>query len=126
MKILISFGDNDFGTVLKAFGELFVTRAGCPWNPELLTKENIASWFEQVGPVLYEMVQARDYGLAQYEKGRTHLRAVKYFQLGPEEIFLGTEVDSKMEQYASWGNGAAVLITLGEKRYENYEPVTIL
>ena len=120
MKILIRFGDNDFCKVMRAFGELFINPIGSrDWHPERLTKANIVEWFNTIAPTLYRMVQARDY------VGGLSVAGDKYLSITEERVHFGEEeVAAKMESYASWGNGEAVLIDFGDKHHE--PSVTIL
>lgn len=109
MKILICFGDNDFHTVMRTFGELFVSQWGSRrWHPERLTKATIVRWFNTIAPTLYQMVQARDRMEGLTDDG--------YLSITEARVYLGEEeVAAKMDSYAGWGNGDAVLIDLGDE-----------
>lgn len=102
VRILILFGDNDFHDVMLAFGNLMVS--GNKWEESLLTKLNIVRWFNAVAPTLYEMVQANG-------RSDQHL-PLDYLTIEDRRVYLGNEVNEKLDSYSHWGNGDGVLIDL--------------
>lgn len=105
MKILVRFGDNDFATVMRAFGDLLLHRvqAGDP-----LTPERVAGWFNEIAPTLYEMVQCagRDYGDTPESLARTRA----YLQIKPADVYVDAAMDEKMETAHQWSNGDSVVV----------------
>lgn len=103
MKVLVRFcGDNDFCTVMRAFGELLARRG--EWTAAM-TKTNIVRWFNSVAFTLYQMVQAHDVPGDSDETLRT------YLVIEEKDVFVGEEeVRNKMASWQQWGNGDSVLV----------------
>lgn len=119
MKILIRFGDNDFGAVLRAFGELLGRESIWDWNTDFLNKKNIVEWFNAIAPTLYYIVQNR----GRYQGGDI---VSKYLQIREANVHLNEEVDEQMKTWASWGNGDSVLIDMKPTEYPMTPTVTIV
>lgn len=100
MKILVRFkGDNDFGSVMRAFGNLLLKRMGnISYAP---TPERIALWFNTISQTLYEMAQQR--GDDEPDMG-------KYLQINPEDVFVNEAADEKMKTAHEWSNGDSVMV----------------
>ena len=109
MKILIRFGDNDFANTLRAFGELLILHPHVSYHPDALTKEQIADWWNRVAPVLYEMVQNRGWDFPTKESLKL---TADYLQISPDVVFINEEADKQMEDWNSWGNGAALFVEI--------------
>ena len=114
MKILIRFGDNDFGPVLRSFGALFLAD-GRTWNPERLTEANIVRWFNTTALVLYEMTQAHHRKVSKTEEERlASLKNNNYLTITEDRVVIGdAEVKAWMDRWNEWGNAEAVLIDFG-------------
>ena len=104
MKILVRFrGDNDFGLVLLAFGDLVLRRLShC--SEEGLTAEIVARWFNELAPTFYEML------LGSFKDAAALAKARAYLRIKPEDVYLQEAADKKMETWGSWGNSDSVLI----------------
>lgn len=102
MKVLIRFrGDNDFGSVMRAFGTLLLHRV--QQYPETLTPALIAGWFNDTAFTLYQIVQERPtHGPQDGIK--------EYLQIKPADVYIGPAVDAKMKTAHVWMNGDSVLI----------------
>lgn len=111
MKILVRFaGDNDFGSVMRAFGNLLVSDQ---WNPEVLTKENLSAWFNQISKVLYIMVQNRGNYRDRNQSWEESVKTTgEYLQIEPKDVYVGAEAEAKMADWNSWGNQDSVLVDL--------------
>ena len=115
MKILVRFkDDNNFGNTMLSFGDL-LTKGSRGWTDKWLTKANIVRWFNTIAPILFEMVQDKD----RYQGIDT---IQTYLQIEESDVFLGAEVDAKMETYHQWGNYDSVLIELGDREKEYPKP----
>jgi hypothetical protein len=102
MKILIRFkGDNDFGHVLFAFGNLLLQRVS--FYGSGLDNETVARWFNELAPTVYEMLSTHN---APARLASTR----KYLQIGPDDVFVGAAADKKMETWHSWGNNDSVMV----------------
>lgn len=107
MKVLVRFkGDNDFGPVMRAFGELLLRRVQAK---DALTPEKIAAWFNEISYVLYEMVQCADgRGPAPTAESVAKMRA--YLQIEPRHVFIDEAVDEKLKSAHCWANYDAVFV----------------
>lgn len=108
MKVLVRFeGDNDFGSVMRAFGELLLRRVQAK---DALTPEKVAAWFNEISYVLYEMVQCSDgkRGHAPTAAGVAEMRA--YLQIEPRHVFIDDAVDEKMKSAHCWANYDSVFV----------------
>jgi hypothetical protein len=105
MKILIRFkGDNDFGNVLRPFATMLIYRGD--YDERCHTKENIKRWFNTMSFCIYEICQHNYREQPDKNTG-------EYLQIKEEDIFIGEEVDKKLESYSQWGNYDSVLIDFG-------------
>lgn len=103
MRVLVRFkGDNDFGRVMRAFGDLLLFRV--QYEPETLTAEDIASWFNAVAYTLYEMTYASK------RAREDRIRLEKYLRISPEDVYLGEAVAVKMKTAHEWANYDSVMI----------------
>jgi hypothetical protein len=121
MKILVRFkGDNDFGTLMRAFGEiLFKNR-----QPEELDSKQVAEWFNKVAPTLYFMVQHNLGGSYGQRTPEEHREAMEgYLQIEPEDVYIGDEVEAKMAKWYEWGNHDSVLVDWDEY---SKQPISIV
>lgn len=105
MKILVRFGDNDFGMVMLTFGDLLLHRVRAE---DPLTPEQVAKWFNEVAPVLYEMVQSagRDYGDTPESLATTR----EYLQIKPADVYVDAAADEKMKTAHRWANADSVMV----------------
>jgi hypothetical protein len=111
MKVLIRFrGDNDFGTVLRAFGELLLYKA--QREHELLTTANIAEWFNRIAPTLYMMKQCEERSDAEW------VRMQAYLRITPADVYINKAVDEKMKTAHLWANYDSVMIDGSEHARE--------
>lgn len=111
MKVLVRFkGDNDFGRVLKAFGDLLLHRVR--EEPHTLTQEMIAGWFNTIATTLYEMT----YGKNPARESR--IRIEKYLQIQPNDVFIGLAADNKLVSAHEWANYDSVMIDGSEHARE--------
>lgn len=107
MKVLVRFkGDNDFGRVMHAFGDLLLPRV--QHEPETLTAEDIAQWFNAIAYTLYEMTYTRK------RAREDRIRMEKYLRISPEEVYIGVNADLKMTTAQEWANYDSVMIDGGE------------
>lgn len=106
MKVLVRFaGDNDYGQVLRAFGHLLLPRVRAE---DVLTPEQVASWFNEIAFVLYEMVQCAG-ASTRYPLGADKLRT--YLRIEPRHVYVGTAaVDEKLKDAYAWADSDAVLV----------------
>lgn len=103
MKVLVRFkGDNDFGRVLLAFGDLLLARV--QRADPVLTSQRIAEWFNAVAPHLYMMLQAREHTEDELK------RFSEYLQIDPDDVYIDKQVDEKMQTWSQWGNYDSVMI----------------
>jgi hypothetical protein len=117
MKILVRFkGDNDFCTVMRAFGTLLAQHE----SPETLIKQQVAEWFNTISGVLYQMVQARRDSTPDLIQGIPSAKYYgEYLQIEPMDVYIGdAEVEGKFQTYSSWGNGDSVLVDFNARDYE--------
>lgn len=106
MKVLVRFkGDNDFGTVMRVFGNLLLPRVQME---DALTPEQVAAWFNEVGPALYEIVQCAGQGGRLTTAALTKTRA--YLHIEPADVYVGAGVDEKMKTAHSWANFDSVMV----------------
>lgn len=99
MRILIRFGDNDFGKVLQTFGELLLQRVRREQTPP--TQKQVADWFNAMGFTLYELVQ-RDHSCCGL--------LPEYLQIRPSQVFVDGEADAKMKTAQEWANSDSVMV----------------
>lgn len=111
MRVMVRFkGDNDFGRVLRAFGDLLLQRVR-EEDPEV-NAPRVALWFNALAPHIYMMVQARTQEPAELE------RISEYLQITSEDVYINEAIDEKMKTYAQWGNYDSVMIDGSEHARE--------
>lgn len=102
MKVLVRFkGDNDFGKVLRAFGELLLRRME---RGELVTQALVHRWFNELAPGLYELVQSR-----HPESGLADIRS--YLRIAMKDVYVDADADAVMETAHQWANCDSVMVT---------------
>jgi hypothetical protein len=108
VKVLVRFkGDNDFGTVLRAFGTILLQRIE---RGEDVSALQVHRWFNELAPVLYEVVQSR---------GDTHLAKTReYLRIGLEDVFIDAAADEKMKTAHQWANYDSVMVDGSEHARE--------
>lgn len=110
MKILVRFkGDNDFGSVMRAFGDLLLQRI--EWDEDVSALQ-VHRWFNELAPVLYEVVQSRGDDAARLAKTRA------YLHIGLEDVYVGAAVDEKMKTAHEWANYDSVMVDNSEHARE--------
>lgn len=107
MKVLVRFGDNDFRSVMQAFGNLLLRRVQAQ---DALTPEKIASWFNEVSYVLYEMAQCSDRYWVPAPTAADVASTRAYLQIEPKDVYIDAAVDEKLKTADSWANGDSVLV----------------
>jgi hypothetical protein len=111
MKVLVRFkGDNDFGHVMRAFGELLLSRVQS--TPSSLTATMIADWFNSIAYTLYEMTNGREV------TREAQVRLTKYLRIAPEDVFIGVDADKKMTTAEQWANYDSVMVDGSEHARE--------
>lgn len=114
MKVLIRFkGDNDFGTVMRAFGDLLLPRV---MRADPLTPEIVARWFNEAAPILYEMVQHRED--VPYHPDDQLMKTRAYLQIKPEDVYIDMAADEKLITAHQWANYDSVMIDGAEHTRE--------
>jgi hypothetical protein len=113
MKILVRFkGDNDFGHVMKAFGNLLLIRVQA--TPTLLTPTMIADWFNVIAYTLYEITNGREVSVSR----EARVRLEKYLRIFPEDVYIGVDADKKMTTAEQWANYDSVMVDGSEHARE--------
>jgi hypothetical protein len=109
MKVLVRFkGDNDFGSVLRAFGTLLLARVE---RGEDASPLQVQRWFNELAPTLYEMVQSRE--------PETHLAKTRtYLRIGLEDVYIDAAADEKMKTAHQWANYDSVMVDSSEHARE--------
>lgn len=102
MRILIRFGDNDFGNELRVVGwalrQAPFTRT-CP-----PTHEQVRDLFNTLMPRVVDAYRT----LRQMTGGC----ALSYFEIDVEHVYIGQEADEQMQTHNQWGNYDALLVDL--------------
>lgn len=113
MKILVRFkGDNDFGTVMRAFGTLLLTAVERHRSQDI-TPFQVMRWFNELAPTLYEMVQSWGPG------NDKHIEATRaYLHINLEDIFIDATADEKMKTAHEWANFDSVMVDSSEHARE--------
>lgn len=107
MKVLVRFkGDNDFGSVMLAFGNLLLTRV--ERRDPLLTPEQVARWFNELAPTLYEVVQNRG-----DDTGKALAKTRAYLHIKAEDVYVDAAADEKMKTAHEWANYDSVMVDGG-------------
>ena len=111
MKVLIRFkGDNDFGHVMRAFGDLLVSKVQDE-APDL-TPQNIADWFNAIAYTLYVMT-------SHHKLTReTRVRLEEYLRITPEAVYIDVAADEKMTTAHEWADSDSVMIDGSEHARE--------
>lgn len=109
MKVLVRFkGDNDFGTVLRAFGNILLQRIERGEDTSAL---QVQRWFNELAPALYEVVQSRG--------PDAHLAKTRaYLHIGLEDVFVDAAADEKMKTAHEWANYDSVMVDGSEHARE--------
>jgi hypothetical protein len=111
MKILVRFpGDNDFGLVMLAFGDLLykcVKESERVGEGHILTADLISSWFNHISGTLYEMIQNPMAVLKMpAERESTHL----YLQISHEDVYINHACEEKLKTAHQWSNYDSVVV----------------
>lgn len=101
MKVLVRFkGDNDFGQVMRAFGNLLLARIE---RGEDISSLQVQRWFNELAPALYEIVQSRG--------NDAHLAKTRaYLHIGLEDVYIDAAADEKMKTAHEWANHDSVMV----------------
>jgi hypothetical protein len=111
MKILVRFkGDNDFGSVLRAFGTLLLARVE---RGQDASPFQVQRWFNELAPTIYELVQS------QYPETETAIAQTRlYLHIGIEDVFIDAAADEKMKTAHEWANYDSVMVDTSEHARE--------
>ena len=111
MKILVRFkGDNDFGSVLRAFGVLLLARVE---RGQDVSPLQVQRWFNELAPTIYELVQS------QYPESETAVAKTRaYLHIALEDVFIDAAADEKMKTAHQWANYDSVMVDGSEHARE--------
>ncbi len=104
--ILIRFGDNDFGTTLRAFADVLTMPSGRNFADGFLTKAKVAELWNMLAPGLYFTVQNR----GRYTPASSNV--AKYLQISPDRVCLDDEALQYIDENQGQWNGEWVYIGL--------------
>jgi hypothetical protein len=96
MKIMVRFGDNDFGRLFSALAKLLLPRV--VEEDRTLTPTRVAELFNAASPALYELLY---WG---------NCPSVNIPKISAGNVFVDEVVDQKMQTWNQWGNYDAVII----------------
>lgn len=103
--ILIRFGDNDFGTTLRAFADVITAQAVHDYAEGFLSKEKIAELWNMLAPGLYLVAQNR----GRYTTG---LDVAAYLKIDAGHVYLDDEAVQYINDNQWAWNGEWVYIGL--------------
>ena len=119
-RILITLGDNDFHTVMRAFATLLMDESffhpkmerSHTYPEQTLSKSDIVRMWNVAAAGLYAVAQNRvgyNYDESKGETWEAEVQRIgKYLQIDESKVFFDEEIDEKLKDY--FCNGEAILM----------------